>query len=402
MKIKNEKEHFDCLIVGAGPVGLSAAIALASKNFSVAVIDKVDLVKVLRADFDGRTTAISYGTKLLMGEWGIWSLIEKDVEPILEIITTANDRQGTMTYGPEQSNGHPMGFIIENHKLRAALIQRALETNGVRLLTPHEIQSHEKGIRSYTITLDNGHQIETPLVIAADGKKSLLRGWVDIKARELPYHQTALVFVASHEKPHQGQAFEHFRSSGPLAFLPMKGNRSSVVWSLETKISDTMKALETDAFEEELNIAFGKTLGTIKLDGPLWSYPLSAMVMPRYGDERLIFIGDAAHTMHPVAGQGFNVGARDAGCLAKHLKEARDLGLDWGSLTTLQAYERDRKVDVHSMTGFTDLLVRYFSSNSRIRQSLGGFGLSLMDRLPPLKNILARHAMGMGSLENRQ
>lgn len=398
--MKKEGSKFDVIVVGAGPVGLSASIALSQKGFQVAVIDKIDLVDVLKADFDGRTTALSYGTKCLMEDWGIWRLIENDCTPILSIATTANDGKGLMHYGPQESDNRPMGFIIENYKLRAALIREALEKHHVRIFAPQEIEDHEKFPFGYGVTLEGGEQLQAPLVIAADGKRSTLRGWVSLEPKELPYNQTALVFVVEHSKPHNGQAFEHFRSTGPLAFLPMGCNQSSVVWSLEKDLSKHMQSLCAKDFEEELNRAFGQGLGDLKLATQIWSYPLSAMVMGNYAQDRLLFLGDAAHTIHPVAGQGFNVGARDVACLSKHLYEAKSLGLDWGTASILKSYERDRKIDVHSMTGFTDLLVRFFSNHSKTTGYVGEKGLNLINRLSPLKKVLTRHAMGLSPLKS--
>lgn len=400
--MKKEVSKFDVIIVGAGPVGLSTSIALSQKGFKVAVVDKIDLVDVLKADFDGRTTALSYGTKCLMADWGVWPLIEKESTPILSIATTANEAKGMMHYGPEESDHRPMGFIIENYKLRAGLIREAIETYQVRMFAPHEIESHEKTPFGYEVTLDGGEVLQAPLVVAADGKRSTLRGWVSLEPKELPYKQIALVFVVEHSKSHQGQAFEHFRSTGPLAFLPMQGNRSSVVWSLEEDLSKHMQNLSPQDFEEELTRAFGTGLGDLHLASKIWSYPLSAMVLREYTQDRLLFLGDAAHTIHPVAGQGFNVGVRDVACLAKHLFDAKSLGLDWGSDTILKAYERDRKIDVHTMTGFTDLLVRFFSNHSRTPQYIGGKGLNLINRMPPLKKVLTRHAMGLSPLKSEK
>jgi 2-octaprenyl-6-methoxyphenol hydroxylase len=385
------KQNTDILIVGAGPIGLSMALALTRAQFNVAVIDHCDPKTFLNAAYDGRTTAIAYGSVAFFEDIGVWSKLRPHAEPIQDIFVTTERQRGHLHYRSQDIGDHPFGYIVENRQLRQQLYSKL----PMKLHAPATIEDIQFDDHKVTVSLDQGTQIQASLCIAADGKKSALRQYADISATELPYDQTALVFVIHHSKPHLGRAFEHFLPTGPLALLPMQGNKSSMVWSLKNELANRLQALPTNEFAEEVQMRFGNTLGDLSLEGKIWSYPLSAMVSHHYIGKRLALVGDAAHTIHPVAGQGFNLGLRDVTTLATLLIENQKLGLDIGSQQVLKQYQSRRRVDTHAMTGMTDSLVRLFSNDIRTLSRFSSFGLSVTNKLPLLKRFLTRHAMGL-------
>jgi len=389
------KKKTDIVIVGAGPIGLSMALALSESHFNIVLVDQCDPRTFLNASYDGRTTAIAYGSVSFFDEIGIWQSLAPHAEPIHDIFVTTEQQRGFVHYRSQDVGKHPFGYIVENRQLRQQLFSKLLTFKNLTIHAPKTLENIIFEDQSVVAELSDGTMIHAPLCIAADGKKSALRQYTDISTTELSYHQTSLVFVINHSKPHQGRAFEHFLSTGPLAFLPMSGSKSSVVWSLKNDLAPHFQALPADAFAEEVQMRFGDTLGDLSLEGEIWSYPLSAMVSHGYIGQRLALIGDAAHTIHPIAGQGFNLGLRDVKALTSLLMERQKLGLDIGSAQVLKQYQSQRRVDTHAMTGMTDSLVRLFSNDLQMLSRLSSIGLSITNQFPLIKRFLTRHAMGL-------
>jgi 2-octaprenyl-6-methoxyphenol hydroxylase len=372
-----------------------AALALCQRGLKLALIDRLDYNNVLAAPYDGRTFAYAYGSKLILEKLGVWQGIEDVAVPITDIFVTAEGPGQGLHYSTPEGGTHPMGYNIETRHFRKVVYERLLAHDHFTLLAPVEMDHIAFTNPLATVTLKNQTLLQAPLIIAADGKDSAIRAAVGIKSRTIPYHQKAIVCVIEHTLPHHNCAYEHFLTSGPLAILPMEGNRSGVIWSLSDTVVDSYYPLSDADLAQELEKHFGTVIGSLKLVGQRWLFPLDMTLVKNYVAPRLVLIGDAAHAIHPVAGQGFNLGLRDIDHLAQTLTETKELGLDLGSLTILKAYEHKRRLDVLSMTGMCDGLVRLFSNDNRSLGHLRRMGLDLTNSLPALKRRLTQHAMGL-------
>jgi 2-octaprenyl-6-methoxyphenol hydroxylase len=251
-----------------------------------------------------------------------------------------------------------------------------------------------RGPAKVEIGLAGGGRILAPICVAADGRNSALRAAAGIKCVSWDYRQTGIVCTVAHERPHRGTAQERFLPAGPFAILPMTGNRSSLVWTERADLAPAILALAADEFLAELALRFGDHLGRLSVVGPRWSYPLSLHHAESYVDRRLVLVGDAAHGIHPIAGQGLNLGLRDVAALAEVLVDAGRLGLDLGQADVLERYQRWRRVDVLSLSAVTDLLNRLFSNDIAPVKLVRDLGLAAVNALPPLKRVFMRHAMG--------
>jgi 2-octaprenyl-6-methoxyphenol hydroxylase len=389
----------DTVIVGGGLTGLTLAAALGQAGLSVAVIDRETLAAQIAPAFDGRTTALSLGTKRLLDSVGVWASIEKDCEPILRIRIADKHSPAIMNYDSRDVGEEPFGFIIENALLRRALHRRvaALETVLHRpACTIDRIERDERGV---AVSLTNGQSFRTPLLVGADGRHSFVRDWAEIEAVKFAYGQTAIVTIAHHERAHGNWAIEHFMAPGPFAVLPMKDaengtHRSSIVWTESNAAAAQYAALPQAAFDAELQRRFGDYLGEVTAPGRRFAYPLSLQKAKALTADRTALVGDAAHAIHPVAGQGLNLGMRDVASLAEILVDSARVGLDLGSAPVLKRYDQWRNVDTLSMVAATDGIVRLFSNESRILRAVRGIGLMAVDRMPRLKQLFMRHAMG--------
>jgi 2-octaprenyl-6-methoxyphenol hydroxylase len=390
---------FDTVIVGGGLTGLTLAAALGQAGLSVAVIDRESLAAQTSADFDGRTTALSLGTKRLLEQVGVWAKIERHCAPILRIRIADKHSPAIMNYDSRDVGEEPFGFIIENPLLRAALHARAGEIESVTHLPASRIESIARGPQGVAVTLADGRTLRAPLLVGADGRHSFVRDWAEIETAKFAYGQTAIVTIAHHEKPHGAWAIEHFMAPGPFAVLPMTDApdgtpRSSVVWTESNRAAADYAALPDNAFEAELQRRFGDYLGKVTAPNRRYAYPLSLQKAKAQIAERVALIGDAAHAIHPVAGQGLNLGMRDVASLAEILVDSARVGLDLGSAPVLKRYDQWRNVDTFSMVAATDGIVRLFSNESRILRAVRGIGLMAVERMPRLKRLFMRHAMG--------
>jgi 2-octaprenyl-6-methoxyphenol hydroxylase len=289
----------------------------------------------------------------------------------------------------------PLGYIVENRVLRRALFDRAATLPSLRLFAPRAVASMEASEGGATVALADGLRLSTRLVAAADGQNSPLRRAAGIRTVEWRYRQTGIVTTVAHERSHRGIAVEHFLPAGPFAILPMTGNRSSIVWTEDADLAPRLLALPDAEFAAELRARFGDFLGEIEPIGPRWSYPLALMQAERYAARRLALVGEAAHVIHPIAGQGLNIGIRDIAALAEIIIDARRLGLDIGDPTLLEHYERWRRADALVLAAVTDGLNRLFSNTIAPVRLARDFGLAMVNRLPPLKRVLMQHAMGV-------
>lgn len=385
------------IIVGAGPAGCLLALKLAAKNIPVTLIENDTPDNILNHLQDGRTTALSYGSMEFLQTVGLDEVLKKEATPIQEIRISTEDSTAHLHFGQKESGGRPMGFIVPNTRLRQILLQQVLKTPAVTLRAPCTYKSLTQTPDSVTLHFAHGDPLEGTCVVGADGRFSKIRQEFQRTPLERPYDQRALVFEVQCEKPHKSVAFEHFTAKGPLALLPLQTHHCSVVWSLNDPYADQVQALTPERFDEELNRAFGQTLGTLTVVSKISAYPLRLLAMKASHEGRLVVVGDASHVMHPVAGQGLNVGLRDVEELANLWIEAHALGLDPGSFERLQTYTQRRQADIFSMSAITHGLVKGFSNDSRLTRALRNTGLRLARCIPGLKTRMTHHAMGITS-----
>lgn len=389
----------DALIVGGGMVGLSLAIALVHTGLKVVVVDRTDPAAMRDAAADGRTIAVAHASKLVLDGIGIWPHLEARACPITDIRVSDGDSLMFVHYDHRELGDAPLGHIVENHIMRATLLDIAVATEGLELRAPSAIVGATRDDNGVVAELVGGDTVRADVMLACDGRASPTRQAAGIPVAEWSYPQTAIVCVAHHERPHRNVAHERFLPAGPFAILPMCDDaegrhRSSIVWSERTERVPALLALDDDAFSSELALRFGDFLGAVRVVGGRWSYPLSLLHATRYTDTRLALVGDAAHGIHPIAGQGLNLGIRDIAALAEVLVETRRLGLDIGTADVLARYARWRRADNTLLAVVTDLLNRLFSNDIVPLRLARDVGLALVNETPALRRFFMRHAMG--------
>jgi len=389
-------DDVELLIAGGGFIGQVLGVACAGSGLAVAIVDRQDPAALLADDFDGRSSAISYGSHKVLDAVRLWQEIAPDAEPIREIRVADGDSPLFLHYDHrELESGVPLGYIVENRILRRGLIDRVRSLPNLQFLAPLAVETVSTSALGATAALSDGRQIRARLVAAADGRESPLRHAVGIQTVEWQYPQTGIVTTVRHQRPHQGIAVEHFLPAGPFAILPMTGNRSSIVWTERAELAPRLVDLSNAAFAAELAARFGDFLGAVEPIGPRWTYPLNLLLAEKYVATRLALIGEAAHTIHPIAGQGLNLGIRDVAALAELVIDTRRLGLDIGDQTVLLRYQQWRRFDALALAAVTDSLNRLFSNSLRPVQLARDFGLAAVNRFPPLKRLLMRDAMGI-------
>jgi 2-octaprenyl-6-methoxyphenol hydroxylase len=386
----------ELLIAGGGLNGLVLGIACAGAGLPCAVVDRQSPAALTEASFDGRSSAIAYGSQQVLSGIGLWPAIATEAEPILEIRVADDNAPLFLHYDHRELGGDlPLGWIVENRVLRRALIEHARSLSSLTLVAPLEVSKLETSPNGAIAVLSDGQQLNVRLVAAADGRDSSLRHAAGIRTVEWRYRQSAIVTTVRHERPHGGIAIEHFLPAGPFAILPMTGHRSSIVWTEREELAPRIMALSAGAFAAELRARFGDFLGAVEPIAPRWSYPVGVMLAERYIDRRLALVGEAAHVIHPIAGQGLNLGIRDVAALAELIIDARRLGLDIGDDGLLRRYQQWRRFDTVLLAAVTDSLNRLFSNAVAPLRLLRDLGLAAVDHLPPVKRFLMRDAMGI-------
>ena len=385
----------DVVVIGGGMVGLSLAAALAGAGVATVVIEPEVSAVVVSADFDGRASAIATGSKIVLETSGAWRGMQPDAEAIRDIRVTDGASRLFLHYDHRELGGGPLGHMVENRIIRRALIERLAGLDDAVVLDGRRVTALERDGAWAEVSLDDGTRVRAPLAVAADGRNSPTRRGAGLTVTEWRYSQTGIVCTVAHERPHDGVAQEHFLPAGPFAILPMTGNRSSIVWTEHAELAPRLMALDGDGFAEELMLRFGDYLGAIEVTGPRFSHPLGLLHAHGYVKPRLALIGDAAHAMHPIAGQGFNIALRDVAALAEVVVDSLRLGLDPGALVSLERYQRWRRFDNSVMLAVTDGLNRLFSNDLAPVRLARDIGLAAVNNAPSVKRLFMRHAMGL-------
>ena len=401
------------IIAGAGMVGLSLAIGLAKHQIPVSIIDEQPDHRMQR-DFsvDNRCSAVTAGSAVVLKQFGVWDDVVRQAQPIGEI--RVSDQAGkpgqkssfflhfkaddlpAETLSPKQ----PLGYMVENKILHHALFEKMINAPSIKYYGGVKVtkveQDQQRG--QVKISLSDQTNIQGNLLIAADGRHSKIRNMADIPVIRWSYQQSSVVFNIRHALPHRSVALEHFMPGGPLAVLPMcsqDGYRSAIVWTDNPVAARHLYKQDNQILATLLQQHFAATLGKIEIEGDKKIYPLSGLHATRYINQRIVLIGDAAHVIHPIAGQGFNLGIRDCWALSQILKKIQNLGLDYGQTALLQEYEKRRRPDNLLLIAATDFLDRLFSNRSFLLRYARDAGMGMVDRMPSLKKIFMKQAMGL-------
>ena len=388
----------DIVIAGGGMVGSTLALALAEGGFRVVVVDGLSAAQMTADTFDGRNSAINFGATRMMRVLGVWEAMERHAQPINDILVSSAQLGGRPSpfslHFDHREVGEPLGYLIENRFIRRILIDAVKANPRITLVERATVDRVAIEARGVTATLADGRTITARLAVAADGRESRLREQMGIRVVAWEYGQTGIVATVEHARPHNGVACEHFLPDGPFAILPMPGNRSSLVWVEPTKIAARMMALDDAAFTAEIAKRFGAQLGEVAATGPRWSYPLKLHLARDYVRPRFALIGDAAHGIHPLAGQGLNLGLKDIAALTEVLLDAARIGRDIGDVEVLRRYERWRRFDNVTLAWATDSLNRLFSNDVAPVRMARELGMGAVDAVAPLSRFFMRHAGG--------
>lgn len=389
----------DVLIAGGGYVGLSLALAIkvGAPDLAVAV---VDLREPAQADKDGRASAIASAARTMLTTLGAWDRLADQAQPITEMVITDSQtrdpvRPVFLTFDGETRDGEPFAHMVPNGAMTTSLRARCAQ-EGVVIEAPQSVDDFVAGPGHVTVTLGDGRTVTSRLLVACDGVRSRLRDLAGIETVGWMYGQSGIVCTVAHERPHEGVAYEHFLPAGPFATLPLCGNRSSIVWTEKSAVAQALVEGDEFTFMLELERRFGAMFGELTLDSRRVAYPLGLKLARSFIAPRLALAGDAAHGIHPIAGQGLNLGFKDTAALAQCVVDAARLGLDIGSTDVLERYQRWRRFDTAQMGVVTDVLNRLFSNDMTPVRAIRSLGLGIVDRLPKVKRYFIDEAAGIG------
>lgn len=387
------------IVIGGGAfAGLALALALRQGLGPEIPVIVADPALAMRPSRDPRATAIVAACRRLFEALGAWDDVKAEAQPILDMVVTDSKledatRPAFLNFAGDVAPGEPFAHMVENRRLIDALVVRA-EAEGIDLRATI-VASYDARADGLDVTFGDGSKIAASLLVAADGAKSKLRERAGIATQGWEYDQSGIVVTVGHERDHEGRAEEHFLPAGPFAILPLTGKRSSLVWTERRAEAARIIALSDEEFHGELERRFGLHLGEVKaLDKPR-AFPLSYFVARSFVAERLALVGDSAHVIHPIAGQGLNMGLKDVAALAEVVVDAARLGMDLGGADVLERYQRWRRFDTMAMGVATNSLNFLFSNQSTLLRTMRDIGLGIVDRTPPLKNLFIRQAAGL-------
>lgn len=403
--MNGDKDRIDVIVAGGGYVGLSLALALVRSMPGVAVT-VVDIKPWRALAGDPRASAIAAAARRMLGALGVWDEVAAEAEPIRSMIVTDSRLEDAvrpvfLTFDGAVDDGEPFAHMVPNGAMVGAL-GAAAEAAGVVMIAPDTAENFTVGPGHVEVKLGSGRVLTASLLVAADGVKSRLRGLAGIRTTRWDYGQSGIVTTIEHERPHEGRAEEHFLPSGPFATLPLKGgHRSSLVWSERTEVAERLVSGDDIVFEAELVRRLGHHLGTVRVVGPRAAFPLGLTLARDFVRPRFALVGDAAHGIHPIAGQGLNLGFRDVAALGEVLTEAMRIGQDPGAIDVLERYQRWRRFDTWQMATVTDVLNRLFSNDLAPVRMVRDVGLGLVERLPALKRYFIGEAAGQSERQPR-
>ncbi|HBS77731.1 MAG: 2-octaprenyl-6-methoxyphenyl hydroxylase [Pseudomonas sp.] len=386
-------------IVGGGLVGASLALALQhgakERGWTVELIEPFEPGHDYQPSYDARSTALSYGTRLIYQRLGVWDQIAERAEPITDIHVSDRGRAGVTRLDAASQQVPALGYVVENAWIGHCLWQ-ALDDDVVTRRCPAEVERMRAVPGGYRLTLTDGQTLDCDLAVLADGGRSGLREHLGIEVKQSPYGQTALIANVTPGTPHGGRAFERFTDEGPMALLPLPDNRCALVWTRPERDAARLAAAPEAEFLEELQQAFGYRLGGFQQVGARHLYPLVLIEAEEQVRSGLVVLGNAAHSLHPIAGQGYNLSLRDTEALAVALLRS---SAPLGDLSVLQGYHQQQRSDQRLTVGFSDQLTQLFGESERLSVAGRNLGLLGLDLLPPAKAWFARQAMGMGVRE---
>ena len=395
---KRQGHQAEVVVGGAGFAGLALAIALRQGLGDPFTVTVADPALAHARSKDPRASAIAAAARRLFAAIEVWDAVAENAQPILDMVVTDSKlddavRPTFLTFGGEVEGGEPFAHMIENRHLVDALAEKAKSFGVVLRATP--VAGFDAEANSIKVQFAGDETIAARLLVGADGAHSLIREQAGIATHGWNYGQSAIVTTVAHERDHNGRAEEHFLPAGPFAILPLTGRRCSIVWTETSGEAQRIVALADNEFNAELEKRFGLQLGDIEIVGPRRAFPLGLFTARTFIGQRLALVGDAAHIIHPIAGQGLNMGLRDIAALAEAIVDAARLGLDVGGADVLDRYQRWRRFDTMTMGVATDGLNRLFSNHSDVLRLVRDIGLGVVDRLPGLKNMFIKQAAGL-------
>ena len=391
----------DVILGGGGLVGQTLALALDQAGLKVIVIDASKPAETLAPAFDGRAFAIAFASYRMWRALGIGDALDEVAQPIREILVTdGNVRRGPSPLylhfddAEQEEKDEPLGLMLEARHVRRALDTAVKARPSIQMIQPMSVSALKRDPAGVTVNLADGRSLRAPLLVGADGRRSFVRGAVGVRTIGWDYPVTAIVATIAHEKPHEGVAHEYFLPNGPFAILPLKGERANIVWAEPRAAAEALLAMNEEDFLSELRLRFGDFLGRLSLEGPRFGYPLSLQLAERMIDERVALAGDSAHGIHPLAGQGLNLGLKDCAALAECVADGVAVGLDPGDVSILERYQRWRRFDNVTMALGMEAFDKLFSNSILPLRAARRVGLAAVNAVGPARRFFMKYAGG--------